>query len=380
MQTITNKQIYDRWEQVPEALREAFFSMDNGEIIWKAGEDAGLPEDVIDNVLVVVGNVLFGFTHVNDLAKELQSIPGMDPKAVDPIIFQIDRRIFAPVKGEILKLYGEMAGTGPRIMVESATELAEGSKPVEVGGGAPAMIPTEGAQVEIRKVRIEGDMTTGVSASTGVVPAAATRPESTEGPTIIHAEAELKPVAQKKRPLSSFGGMFGFRKGQEQKTAGPVVAAQISMVEGLGKKPEDMARTEQQPVRVVHYTSAKAPEDMFAQPIQPQKEVSTFVPVAKQEHAVDFEPKVIDLAAHEELVTAPMGEPGKITPVPAMPEEATQVASMPKLPEVTVMKTPQRMETVAKQAPQAKEPQLAEIPVRDDIVDLRMLERAEDKK
>lgn len=369
MQTVTNEQIYDRWESIPEVLREAFFSTENGEIVWKACEEVGLPEDVIDNVLIVLGNVLLGFTHVNDLAKELQSIPGMDPKAIDPIIFQIDRRVFAPVKGEILKLYGDMSGTGPRIVAESAVEPIKESGPAGAGGSAPAMIRDEGAQVEIRKVRIGEDVTPGVPVSTGV--AVEPAPMSAEGPTIIHTEAELRPVAQKRRPLSSFGGMFGFRSGQKKE--GSAVTAQVSMVEGLGRKPEEVTKTEQQPVRVVHYTSAKAPEDIFGQATQPQKEVMPLVPVTKQEHAVDFEPKVIDLAAHEAAANA-------TTPVPAMPEENKPVAQMPKMPEAIVMKTPQRAETVAERAPKMKEPKLAEIPISDDIVDLRMLERVEEKK
>jgi len=63
-----------------------------------------------------------------------------------------------------------------------------------------------------------------------------------------------------------------------------------------------------------------------------------------------------------------------------MPEEGKPMASMPKIPEATIMKTPQRVGVVAQQAPAAKEPQLAQIPVNDDIVDLRMLERVQDKK
>ena len=365
MQTVTNEQIYDRWEQVPESLREAFFSTDNGEIVWKACEDAGLSEDVIDNVLLVVGNILFGFTHINDLAKELQSIPGMDPKAVDPIIFQIDKRIFEPVKVEILKLYGEMSGNAPRMVAEE--------KPKAVEPNAPAMI---GEQVEMRRVKMGDEQKEEV-----VAPIPATRPEPTEGPTIIHMEAELKPVAQKRRPLSSFGGMFGFRRDQGEKKEGPAVATQASMIEGLGKRPENTAKPEQQPpVRVVHYMSAKAPEDMFAQPAQPRV-VPPVVPVTKQEHAVDFEPKIVDMAGKTEPPVVAMGEPGKIVPVPAMTDETmAPTPPMPSIPTATVMKTPQRVETVVMQEPQMKEPQLAEIPVHDEVVDLRMLERIPEKK
>ncbi|HBT75001.1 TPA: hypothetical protein DEB29_03310, partial [Candidatus Wolfebacteria bacterium] len=139
MQTVTNEQIYDRWGQVPDELKEAFFSVDNGEIIWKACEDAGLSEEIIDVVLIVMGNILLGFTHINDLAKELQSIPGMDQKAIDPIIFQIDKRIFDPVKGLILKLRADVSGESPAIMAEEGP--AREQNVAQTSGEATAQTP-----------------------------------------------------------------------------------------------------------------------------------------------------------------------------------------------------------------------------------------------
>lgn len=369
MQNITKKQIHERWVNIPEGLKEIYFSPEVGEILWHTCEEAGLSEEIIKQIASVVGNTVLGFIHVNDLAKELGSIPGIDQKAIDPIIFQIDKRIFEPVKTEILKLYATVSSNEPHIVAqEAAVPMAAGSvervtMPI---AETPAMISTEHgpatavpmteAAVEIRKVRIGEDIQ---KEATGAA----------EGPTIIHTEVDLVPVAQKRRALSSFGGMFGFKRGEAPKRVEPAVAAQVSMIEGLGKKPDDIARTAQQPVKVVHYTSAKAPEDMFGQQATQQQ--------APAAHAVNFEPKVVDLMGHGEQQAAQMSAP---TPVPAMPDESRPIASMPKAPEAVMMKTPQRVETSTAQTPPAKEPQLAEIPVRDDIVDLRMLERVEDKK
>ena len=358
MQTITNEQIYDRWERVPESLKEAFFSADNGDIVWKACEELGLSEDVAEQTLMVVGNIMLGFSRVNDLADELRSIPGMDPQAIDRMIFIIDKRIFASIKADISKLYGEMTGGGPHMVVGSAPEeVAKAS--MEMGAPLPTTAVTEAPRpaapesttnVDIRKVRIGGEL---------------------EAPAMIHSEAELKPVAQKGHALSSFGGMFGFGKTRERKKEGPAVTAEVTMIEGLGVRPQETATTEQRAPRVVHYTSAQEPEDIFGAPAQAQKEAASFTPIAKQEREVDFEPKVIDLthgehvAVQEEVLTA---QPQTI-PVPPMTEDVQAV----------VMKTPQRAEQVAQLA-QDKEPRLADIPVNDDIIDLRMLEKVEDKK
>lgn len=371
MQTITNEQIYDRWEQVPESLKEAFFSADNGDIIWKACEELGISEDVAEQVKMVVGNIMLGFTRANDLADELRSIPGMDAQAIDRMIFIIDKRIFASIKADISKLYGDVSGTGPHMVVESAPEEVAKTS-VEMGAALPMtdvsevphpVVSEQATNVDIRKVRI-GEELEGVA------------------PAMIHSEAELVPVAQKGRPLSSFGGMFGFGKAREQKKEGPAVTAEVTMIEGLGVRPQETATTEQRAPRVVHYTSAKEPEDIFWVPAQAQKEAASFMPIAKQEHEVDFEPKVIDLTH---------GEPGAVAiPAPEAPKAVQgevliaqpQIIPVPPMKEdvqAVVMKTPQRVNQVA-QPPQDKEPRLADIPVSDDVIDLRTLERTGDKK
>lgn len=371
MLTVTNEQIYDRWEHVPETLKEAFFSSDNGDHILKACEEVGISEEAAEQVLMVVGNIMLGFTQINDLANELRSISGMDPQAIDRIVFQLDKRVFAPLKADILKLYGDMAGTGPRMVAEEASAISR--KAIE---SAPTMMVTEttisapgkgAAEVEIRKIRI-GDTPQG------------TGPEA---PTMIHSEAELQPVAQKRRALSSFGGMFGF--GQAQKKAGPAVTAEVSMVEGVGVHPQGMAQTEQRPVRVVHYTSAKGPEDIFGMPAQEQKEAPAFVPVTKQEHEIDFEPKIIDLTHGEPPAAVAQERDMRSAPpvgAPVVPPVAAPEAPIPPMAGATqamVMKTPQRTETVAL-PPKDREPRLAEIPVSGDVIDLRALEGVVDNR
>ncbi|OGM92672.1 hypothetical protein A2333_02230 [Candidatus Wolfebacteria bacterium RIFOXYB2_FULL_49_7] len=368
MLTVTNEQIYDRWEYVPESLKEAFFSPEKGDIIWKACEEAGLSDEIAEQVLIVAGNVMLGFTQFNDLANELRTIPGMNPQAVDRAIFQMDKRIFAPIKGDILKLYGDMLGTGPRIVAESGSEIVK--KESIAMESAPAMMVAEApvpatdtgnAEVDIRKVRI------------GEAPVA-------EAPAMIHSEVELQPVAQKRRALSSFGGMFGFGKAQGQKKEGATVAAEVSMVDGVGVRPQEMAEEEQQrPVRVVHYTSAKAPEDIFGTSAQEQKDAAAFAPVAKQDHEVDFEPKVIDLTSGGQAVAATREQGVQPMPDDVAPElsPTVPVLPMPEMPPVVVMKTPQRMESIAP-SQQGREPRLADIPVSDNVIDLRALERATD--
>lgn len=412
MQLVTNEQIYDRWEQVPEALKEAFFSVDNGERVWTTCESAGLPSEVIDNVLIVMGNILLGFTHINDLAKELQSIPGMTPEAIDRIIFQIDTQIFDPIRVEILKLYAEMAGSAQRVETSIDLRYAQGNVvPREQSKGsdsigvvqqgapviietkpigdsvAPTMIATEQEiaapvateeqieSVEIRKVRIEDDQIKQPIAPIG----AQSREAVSNAPVMIHTEADLAPVAQKRRALSSFGGMFGFHRGQEPKKEESGAAAQVSMIEGLGRKPGDVAKTAQQPVRVVHYTSAKAPEDIFAQPTPPQGQPVALAPMPTQGQVKSFEQKIVDLGAVATARETVVPAAGKMVPVPPMPEEGKPIATMPKVPEAMVMKTPQRTEMVAEQTPPVKEIKLSEIPVSDDVVDLRSMERVTDK-
>ena len=64
---------------------------------------------------------------------------------------------------------------------------------------------------------------------------------------------------------------------------------------------------------------------------------------------------------------------------PMQPAVAPVVS--PQIPLGEVMKTPQRGEpSMTAQATAEKEPRLAEIPVSGDVIDLRILERVDDKK
>jgi len=413
-------------------LREAFFSFENGEAISNVCEEAGLPKDIIKNVANVVGNIVLGFTHINDFSAELQSIPGIDKKAADAIIFQVDHRIFDPVRGDILKLYRTVSGSGPRIIEETSVEIRERAKasgelytPAELG--EPAVMTTkESTQFDVRKIKIQD----GEDASAAVIaeaPKDQIQEEGIAAPTMIHSETELKTVSRKGRSFSSFGGMFGFGKEKGVENGGAAITAQVSMAEGLQRKAGDVARTEQQAPRVVHYTAAKATEDIFGQQAQEQRQATAFAPVTKQEHEVNFEPKMVDLMAHDEQPASEQ-KTEEVRPIETLQSSAREQAQeqrqatafapvtkqehevnfeqksansiqdmqqsvttpmqpavapvvSPQIPLGEVMKTPQRGEpSMTAQATAEKEPRLAEIPVSGDVIDLRILERVDDKK
>ena len=271
-------------------------------------------------------------------------------------------------------MYRTVSGSGPRIIEETSVEIRERAKasgelytPAELG--EPAVMTTkESTQFDVRKIKIQD----GEDASAAVIaeaPKDQIQEEGIAAPTMIHSETELKTVSRKGRSFSSFGGMFGFGKEKGVENGGAAITAQVSMAEGLQRKAGDVARTEQQAPRVVHYTAAKATEDIFGQQAQEQRQATAFAPVTKQEHEVNFEQKSANsIQDMQQSVTTPM-------------QPAVAPVVSPQIPLGEVMKTPQRGEpSMTAQATAEKEPRLAEIPVSGDVIDLRILERVDDKK
>jgi hypothetical protein len=235
----------------------------------------------------------------------------------------------------------------------------------------------QATQFETRKVKIEeetpkeeGPAMIHVREEIVEQPVKKIEEQQAEGPAMIHSEEVAAPVVSKKRSLSSFGSVFGFHRKASGQNEGPAVTAQVSVSQGIGRKPGEAGHTEQAAAKVVHYTSAQGPEDMFGQATQRvQQEPVPSMPVSNPEY---FEPKTITIT-----------EPPVVKNEPAQ-ESRTEPVSIAQplssvVPPIVVMKTPQRPESVDGAKRQEQEPRLTEIPVTDDVVDLRTLERAGEK-
>lgn len=105
MITIVQNQALQRWDSLPDSLREALSSEINSDFIWKTCRDEHIPDEKIYAVARIAGYVLMGFVHPDDASKEIRDATGIDVRIADSIMSAISARIFAPLRQTIDGIY-----------------------------------------------------------------------------------------------------------------------------------------------------------------------------------------------------------------------------------------------------------------------------------
>ncbi len=131
---LSQQQRGERWDSLPDVLREAIVSETNSDFIWKTCQGEFIPEEKIYDAMGAVGLVLSGFLHPEDMATELAATLQIDRRIAEPIASAINQRIFVPLRPEIDKVYNPADGpVGPKII--SAAE------PVVPIAAVPIIVP-----------------------------------------------------------------------------------------------------------------------------------------------------------------------------------------------------------------------------------------------
>jgi hypothetical protein len=242
MFNISKQQALQRWEVLPDSLREALFSEYNADALWKICQDQHLPEDRIKKVALLLGDVILGFEHFDDLAKDIVLETGINQQIANSIVQEIDRKILPPIKVDVKKNYKpavpESLATRPVVVgirpagsssfTKASEDKAKQFSPLDILKEAPLM-PKPKVEIPISAsmpiIPPPPPLPAVASAKEGVVPA----PSSAEGPLIIHKETEFKPLSENKKSL---GGFFNFlNKGAEKKEIKDVVSPVRAKVE-----------------------------------------------------------------------------------------------------------------------------------------------------
>lgn len=120
MLNISNQQVLERWDLLPDVLKEALFSSQNTDILQKICEAQHIPQEKIYSIATMAGDVIFGFIHPEDLEKEIRAEFNINQQISSVIVAEINQKIFIPIKSEIDKMYSpifptreELAGIGP---------------------------------------------------------------------------------------------------------------------------------------------------------------------------------------------------------------------------------------------------------------------------
>ncbi|MBI2623295.1 MAG: hypothetical protein HYW65_01845 [Candidatus Liptonbacteria bacterium] len=135
---IPEEKIFQRWDMLPEGLREALVSEKYGDILWKTCAAEHLSEEKTGEVARIASWVFLGFLHPEDIAREVQLSTGIHAEVANAIAAALHAKIFAPLRETLESSYAP-PGTTPRYgEAPAGPVMLEDIRSMEDREGAPA--------------------------------------------------------------------------------------------------------------------------------------------------------------------------------------------------------------------------------------------------
>lgn len=103
--THTQEELVNRYEKLPQALKDAIFSEVNAEKMYALGKRNGLTIDQMGSVTSETGYVILGIAHPKDFVRNLKQKLNIDQEKVRQIAEDINREIFRPIREHLKDLY-----------------------------------------------------------------------------------------------------------------------------------------------------------------------------------------------------------------------------------------------------------------------------------
>jgi len=170
---VTTNQALERWDTLPDILRDALFSEPNSDFLWRTCSDEYVPEKKIYEVAKVAGYVMMGFLHPEDVALEIIERLALDRKTATDIQNALSKRIFAPLQADLEKVYNPLG------KFDVSSNIAP--KVSANGGPSPKMV---------------FDMVSGSSAQASLKPLNSVAPKpGAPTPSAIAAPISQKPIS-----------------------------------------------------------------------------------------------------------------------------------------------------------------------------------------
>lgn len=230
----------ERYDTIPQTLRDALNSEAVDKVLWTIGEVHHLGEERTFKIVRVVGLVIMGFIHPNDLAKEAASETGIDKRLAEEIACEIQLKILNPLMPEINAAFNyHITGIPPVTTTPSPPPQPEILR--------PAFAP----------------------------------PVRSDQPFILHEEqisppaggARARPRSEESLVRPSFYEETRDKKQETRSIERPTAARlEIGGTEEVQQEEPRVGKTETPAIRVVHYSGPQTPVDPFA-PQEPSKDV-----------------------------------------------------------------------------------------------------------
>jgi hypothetical protein len=144
MITLTKNQFGQRWDTLPDILREALVSETNSDFIWSTCEAQNIPDEKIYSVAADIAAVLMGFLRVDDAPEAFKTDAGLDAKAASALQTAFAPKIFAPLKQAIDAAYkpvGEPEIKTSIVPNANATKVFDVATPKATPSATPSTMP-----------------------------------------------------------------------------------------------------------------------------------------------------------------------------------------------------------------------------------------------
>jgi hypothetical protein len=332
----------------------------NSDFVWKTCSGEHIPEEKIYTVLKLVGYVLLGFLHPEDLESELKSELNIDQKIADAIAAALGNRIFTPLKNDLDKIYGPPQGLEaamPKFMEEIKAPAAAVTPPTAAPTAAPRPL---GEFERLGKITAPPSFAKPFDSAPAVADAMAGRqgkPAAPEEEPPVVSEAEPLPVIihEEKPTAQPLAVAPGFRiappppKISSEPPAGGISAPPRPAVLEFAQVPKPPTAPQPKPTsdeiqRVVHYTNLRTP---LVKPPQMERTEITAMPSPTLRQAqgkpldtVQDKPQVASRvepfdAARGKPIDATQGKPPVIATRPTPPTIPTRPTPPPTPPRPT---------------------------------------------
>jgi len=126
------KNIIERYRDLPEDLQQALVSASNSKIIVAVGKKSGLQIDKIGELADETGLVMLGITPPGEFIRNLARRLELDPEKAKAVAEEINQQIFQPVRESLKKVHGLGAQPAekPSAIQAGAALKAEPRKPL----------------------------------------------------------------------------------------------------------------------------------------------------------------------------------------------------------------------------------------------------------